>query len=143
MTTGEKQRVQNQSMALCSCNYRDVLFSLHRRTNSVPSIGKTSGHTLTLTTRSSSLFRLRSSFEASHARTDHDKEKRLSDQSSWEAKDAEGKDYLYTLGQEAENMNIAVGARKGVIDDLFVGEFLGKDCENLSVFYSFSSIKIY
>ncbi|MCL7045140.1 hypothetical protein MKW94_005778 [Papaver nudicaule] len=57
------------------------------------------------------------------------KEKRISDQSSWEAKDAEGKDYLYRLGKEADNMNISVGARAGVIDDLFVGKFLGKDSD--------------
>ena len=25
-------------------------------------------------------------------------------------------------------MNIAVGARKGIVDDLFVGNFLGRDC---------------
>lgn len=57
------------------------------------------------------------------------KTKRLSEQSSWEAKDSEGKDYLYRLGAEADNMNIAVGARAGVIDDLFTGNFLGKDCK--------------
>ncbi|KAK4269537.1 hypothetical protein QN277_022681 [Acacia crassicarpa] len=57
------------------------------------------------------------------------KKKRLSDQSSWEAKDAEGRDYLYRLGQEADNMNIAVGQRAGVIDDLFAGNFLGKDSD--------------
>lgn len=61
---------------------------------------------------------------------DEKSKKRLSDQSSWETKDSEGKDYLYRLGKEAENMNIAVGARKGMIDDLFVGNFLGKDCKN-------------
>lgn len=55
--------------------------------------------------------------------------KRLSEQSSWEAKDSEGKDYLYRLGKEADNMNIAVGARAGVIDDLFAGKFLGRDCK--------------
>ncbi|XP_008809993.2 ribulose bisphosphate carboxylase/oxygenase activase, chloroplastic isoform X3 [Phoenix dactylifera] len=55
--------------------------------------------------------------------------KRISEQSSWESKDADGKDYLYRLGQEADNMNIAVGARKGIVDDLFVGEFLGKDSD--------------
>ncbi|XP_019167364.1 PREDICTED: ribulose bisphosphate carboxylase/oxygenase activase, chloroplastic [Ipomoea nil] len=57
------------------------------------------------------------------------KAKRLSEQSSWEAKDSEGKDYLYRLGAEADNMNIAVGARAGVIDDLFTGNFLGKDSD--------------
>ncbi|KAD5507749.1 hypothetical protein R6Q59_031472 [Mikania micrantha] len=57
------------------------------------------------------------------------KKKRLSEQSSWEAKDAEGNDYLYRLGKESENMNIAVGARAGVIDDLFIGNFLGKDSD--------------
>ncbi|KAK9072344.1 hypothetical protein SSX86_008778 [Deinandra increscens subsp. villosa] len=57
------------------------------------------------------------------------KKKRLSEQSSWEAKDAEGNDYLYRLGKESENMNIAVGARAGVIDDLFTGNFLGKDSD--------------
>ncbi|KAI3717839.1 hypothetical protein L1987_69710 [Smallanthus sonchifolius] len=55
--------------------------------------------------------------------------KRLSEQSSWEAKDAEGNDYLYRLGKESDNMNIAVGARAGVIDDLFTGDFLGKDSD--------------
>ncbi|KAH7858851.1 hypothetical protein Vadar_028710 [Vaccinium darrowii] len=55
--------------------------------------------------------------------------KRLSEQSSWEAKDSEGKDYLYRLGKEADNMNIAVGARAGVIDDLFAGNFLGRDSD--------------
>ncbi|XP_050382017.1 ribulose bisphosphate carboxylase/oxygenase activase, chloroplastic [Argentina anserina] len=55
--------------------------------------------------------------------------KRLSDQSSWEAKDSMGEDYLYRLGKEADNMNIAVGARAGVIDDLFTGQFLGRDSD--------------
>ncbi|KAB1214475.1 Ribulose bisphosphate carboxylase/oxygenase activase, chloroplastic [Morella rubra] len=55
--------------------------------------------------------------------------KRLSKQSSWEAKDLEGRDYLYRLGKEADNMNIAVGARAGVIDDLFAGNFLGRDSD--------------
>ncbi|KAL9224789.1 hypothetical protein vseg_000792 [Gypsophila vaccaria] len=55
--------------------------------------------------------------------------KRLSEQSSWEAKDAKGNDYLYRLGAEADNMNIAVGARSGVIDDLFTGNFLGRDSD--------------
>ncbi|GJN26171.1 hypothetical protein PR202_gb14081 [Eleusine coracana subsp. coracana] len=55
--------------------------------------------------------------------------RRLSKQSSWEAKDSQGDDYLYRLGKEAENMNIAVGARAGVVDDLFVGNFLGKDSD--------------
>lgn len=61
-----------------------------------------------------------------------DGSKRISDQSSWESKDSDGKDYLYRLGQEADNMNISVGARQGVIDDLFVGNFLGKDCASIS-----------
>ncbi|KAL9265773.1 Ribulose bisphosphate carboxylase/oxygenase activase, chloroplastic-like protein [Drosera capensis] len=56
-------------------------------------------------------------------------EKTLSEQSSWEAKDAEGKDYLYRLGAEADNMNIAVGAKAGVVDHLFVGDFLGRDSD--------------
>ncbi|KAG9146895.1 hypothetical protein Leryth_005184 [Lithospermum erythrorhizon] len=37
--------------------------------------------------------------------------KRHSEQSSWEAKDEQGNDYLYVLGKESANMNIAVGAR--------------------------------
>lgn len=65
--------------------------------------------------------------------------KKLSQQSSWEAQDSEGKDYLYRLGAEADNMNIAIGARAGVIDDLFTGNFLGKDC---NLFFS-SSILCY
>ncbi|XAR50431.1 hypothetical protein NMG60_11004758 [Bertholletia excelsa] len=56
-------------------------------------------------------------------------QKRLSEQSSWEAKDSEGNDYLYRLGKEADNMNIAVGARAGVIDDLFAGNILGRDSD--------------
>ncbi|CAM8986372.1 unnamed protein product [Rhodiola kirilowii] len=58
-----------------------------------------------------------------------DQQRKLSEQSSWEAKDAEGNDYLYRLGKEADNMNIAVGARAGVIDDLFTGQFLGRDSD--------------
>ncbi|CAK9186867.1 unnamed protein product [Ilex paraguariensis] len=57
------------------------------------------------------------------------KKNKLSEQSSWEAKDSEGKDYLYRLGKEADNMNIAVGARAGVIDDVFAGNFLGRDSD--------------
>lgn len=64
----------------------------------------------------------------SNANATSKEQNKLSKQSSWEAEDAEGKDYLYRLGAEAENMNIAVGARAGVIDDLFTGNFLGKDC---------------
>lgn len=60
---------------------------------------------------------------------DGEPSKTLSEQSSWESKDSEGKDYLYRLGSEAANMNIAVGARAGVIDDLFAGNFLGRDCK--------------
>ncbi|GAB2268643.1 hypothetical protein Dimus_003596 [Dionaea muscipula] len=56
-------------------------------------------------------------------------QKRLSEQSSWETKDTKGNDYLYRLGAEADNMNIAVGARAGVVDDLFVGSFLGHDSD--------------
>ncbi|XP_041992523.1 ribulose bisphosphate carboxylase/oxygenase activase, chloroplastic-like isoform X2 [Salvia splendens] len=56
-------------------------------------------------------------------------QKKLSKQSSWEAEDSEAKDYLYRLGAEADNMNIAVGARAGIIDDLFTGNFLGKDSD--------------
>ncbi|CAJ2661485.1 unnamed protein product [Trifolium pratense] len=59
----------------------------------------------------------------------NNKNKKLSKQSSWEAKDGDGKDYLYRLGKEADNMNIAVGQRAGIIDDVFVGNFLGKDSD--------------
>ncbi|EEF49281.1 Ribulose bisphosphate carboxylase/oxygenase activase, chloroplast precursor, putative [Ricinus communis] len=55
--------------------------------------------------------------------------RQLSEQSSWETKDSEGNDYLYRLGKEADNMNIAVGARPGVIDPLFAGNFLGRDSD--------------
>jgi len=72
--------------------------------------------------------RVRCSDEAEEKEKKKKKEKRLSEQSSWEAKDAEGRDYLYRLGKEADNMNIAVGQRAGVIDSLFAGNFLGKDC---------------
>ncbi|PON52758.1 hypothetical protein PanWU01x14_207190 [Parasponia andersonii] len=63
------------------------------------------------------------------AEDDAPNKKRLSKQSSWEAKDSEGNDFLYRLGKEADNMNIAVGARSGVIDDLFAGKFLGRDSD--------------
>lgn len=53
----------------------------------------------------------------------------------WEAKDAEGRDYLYRLGKEGDNMNIAVGARAGVIDDVFAGKFLGRDCNSFGIKY--------
>ncbi|KAH8522660.1 hypothetical protein H0E87_003348 [Populus deltoides] len=62
-------------------------------------------------------------------RENEEPKRRLSQQSSWEAKDSEGKDYLYRLGKEADNMNIAVGARAGVVDSLFAGNFLGKDSD--------------
>ncbi|XP_052181100.1 ribulose bisphosphate carboxylase/oxygenase activase, chloroplastic isoform X2 [Diospyros lotus] len=71
-----------------------------------------------------------SSNENGDAKESNRREKKtLSDQSSWEAKDSEGNDYLYRLGKEADNMNIAVGARAGVIDDLFAGNFLGRDSD--------------
>ncbi|GBG63445.1 hypothetical protein CBR_g38065 [Chara braunii] len=54
---------------------------------------------------------------------------KLSGQSSWDTRNAQGEDYLYRLGKEADNLNITVGARAGVIDDLFVGGFLGKDAD--------------
>lgn len=47
--------------------------------------------------------------------------------SSWDAKDALGNDYLYRLGKEADNLRISVGAKEGLIDNVFVGDFLGKD----------------
>lgn len=53
----------------------------------------------------------------------------MSEQSSWEAKDNLGNDYLYRLGAEADNTNVTVGARAGVIDDLFTGNFLGRDAD--------------
>ncbi|MCO5611679.1 hypothetical protein L7F22_065935 [Adiantum nelumboides] len=50
-------------------------------------------------------------------------------QSSWDAKDSQGNDYLYRLGKEASNVNINVGARVGMVDDLFTGNFLGKEAD--------------
>nr|AFK44225.1 unknown [Medicago truncatula] len=61
--------------------------------------------------------------------SDDEKKKKLSEQSSWETKDSEGRDYLYRLGAEADNMNIAVGQRAGIIDDVFAGNFLGRDSD--------------
>nr|XP_023918856.1 uncharacterized protein LOC112030393 [Quercus suber] len=83
------------------------------------------------TARKLSLLRCsNSSSPGNDSRTDPPPSKKvLSDQSSWEAKDSEGNDYLYRLGKEADNMNIAVGARAGVIDDLFAGKFLGRDSD--------------
>lgn len=59
-----------------------------------------------------------------------ERKKKLSSQSSWEAKDVLGNDYLYRLGKEADNMNITVGAKGGMIDSLFAGDFLGKEGES-------------
>lgn len=61
-------------------------------------------------------------------------------QSSWDAKDSQGKDYLYMLGKESANMNISVGARSGMIDDLFVGNVLGKEGMSLSLLHWTSMI---
>lgn len=55
--------------------------------------------------------------------------KKLSNQSSWEATDVLGNDYLYRLGKESDNLNITVGARTGMIDSLFTGDFLGKEAD--------------
>lgn len=68
--------------------------------------------------------------EAAEAGNDKNEGKpRLSSQSSWEAKDVLGNDYLYRLGKEADNMNITVGAKGGMIDSLFAGNFLGQEGE--------------
>ena len=96
---------------------------------------------LTATARKPSLLRCsNSSSPENDSRTDPPPpppKKVLSDQSSWEAKDSEGNDYLYRLGKEADNMNIAVGAKAGIIDDLFAGKFLGRDCMYIQISTSF------
>ena len=51
-------------------------------------------------------------------------------QSSWDAKDVLGDDYLYRLGKEASNMRTEVGAKAGMIDSVFVGDFLGTEGED-------------
>jgi hypothetical protein len=50
-----------------------------------------------------------------------------SSHNNYSAKNNKGKDHLYRLDQEVDNMNIFFGVGKGIIDDLFVGKFLGKD----------------
>ncbi|KAG0617840.1 hypothetical protein M758_4G019200 [Ceratodon purpureus] len=55
--------------------------------------------------------------------------KKLSSQSSWEATDVLGNDYLYRLGKESDNLNITVGAKTGMVDSLFTGDFLGKEAD--------------
>ena len=60
------------------------------------------------------------------------KKKKLSSQSSWEATDVLGNDYLYRLGKEADNLNITVGAKTGMVDSLFTGNFLGQEGESCS-----------
>lgn len=57
------------------------------------------------------------------------KKKKLSSQSSWEATDVLGNDYLYRLGKESDNLNITVGAKTGMVDSLFTGNFLGQEGE--------------
>eukprot|EP00899_Mesostigma_viride_P026234 jgi/Mesvir1/6796/Mv08997-RA.1 len=57
-------------------------------------------------------------------------------QSSWTSKDVTGQDYLKALGGEGNsNMNIDMGAREGVIDHKFVGNFLGVKADFASVKY--------
>ena len=44
--------------------------------------------------------------------------------SSWDAAEVgaqDGVDYLYELGRQSASMNTEVGARKGVVDDVFAG----------------------
>lgn len=50
-------------------------------------------------------------------------------QSSWTSKDVLGNDYLYRLGKESDNLRITVGAKKGNVDSLFTGDFLGQDAD--------------
>jgi hypothetical protein len=61
-----------------------------------------------------------------------DEKKKLSSQSSWEATDVLGDDYLYRLGKESDNLNITVGAKTGMVDSLFTGNFLGQEGESHS-----------
>lgn len=124
-------------MALCSLNAHLILLNSSSPSFNYSNFGKNA-----LTTKKvSTSFLVRSlksldnsdDFEGnedkSHSKIEQKSSKRLSEQSSWEAKDSEGNDYLYRLGKEADNMNIAVGARAGVVDDLFTGNFLGRDSD--------------
>ncbi|XP_062112877.1 ribulose bisphosphate carboxylase/oxygenase activase, chloroplastic [Humulus lupulus] len=103
------------SMALCNPS---PTFSFFPNPTTIPNTNKLSSFSLSCAPNSPPA-----------AEDDAPKKKRLSKQSSWESKDSEGRDYLYRLGKEADNMNIAVGARSGVIDDLFAGNFLGRDSD--------------
>ncbi|KAF4402935.1 hypothetical protein G4B88_010387 [Cannabis sativa] len=103
------------SMALCSSS---PTFSFFPNSSTLPNTNKLSSFSLSCAPNSPPA-----------AEDDAPKKKRLSKQSSWESKDSQGQDYLYRLGKEADNMNIAVGARSGVIDDLFAGNFLGRDSD--------------
>eukprot|EP00262_Sarcandra_glabra_P015266 TRINITY_DN4667_c0_g1_i2.p1 TRINITY_DN4667_c0_g1~~TRINITY_DN4667_c0_g1_i2.p1 ORF type:complete len:244 (-),score=22.92 TRINITY_DN4667_c0_g1_i2:449-1180(-) len=121
---------------LCNCNTKIFFINPSFPSNPLLSQPNRIRFAVLSSTRIStsiSLCSLKSSIEPSEDDNDIDTEKRssqrISEQSSWEAKDSEGKDYLYRLGQEADNMNISVGARKGIIDDLFTGNFLGKDSD--------------
>jgi hypothetical protein len=42
---------------------------------------------------------------------------------------APGQDVLYQLGAQSSSMRIDMGARAGMIDDLFVGKFMGKQAD--------------
>ncbi|XP_057474712.1 ribulose bisphosphate carboxylase/oxygenase activase, chloroplastic isoform X1 [Actinidia eriantha] len=125
-------------MAIFSCNFTNPHLTSSSLSSSSPiksSISQNFPFWFPKKTSNSSSFFVRSATTSSEngdrvdEKETNDPKKRLSEQSSWEAKDLEGKDYLYRLGKEADNMNIAVGARTGVIDDLFAGNFLGRDSD--------------
>ena len=107
-------------MALFSCNFTNPHLTPSSLSSSSPIKSPISQNFPFLfpkkTSKSSSFFvRSTTTSNENGDRVDeketNDPKKRLSEQSSWEAKDSEGKDYLYRLGKEADNMNIAVGAR--------------------------------
>ncbi|KAL7162039.1 hypothetical protein ACSBR2_042501 [Camellia fascicularis] len=118
------------ALSLFSCNLNSTNLTSSSSLSKSPNLNRFS-FLFPKKTSDSSCFSVRS---ISNGDETNDKDsitpkKKLSDQSSWEAKDSHGDDYLYRLGKEADNMNIAVGARAGVIDDLFAGKFLGRDSD--------------
>ena len=52
-----------------------------------------------------------------------------------------GVDYLYELGRQSASMRTEVGAKRGQVDDLFTGRFLGVDADIASGELRYSEVR--